>query len=107
MVVQTLDDLIGLLERQVLEAARLEPAFQPLLSIPGVGRVLALTIMLETGDIRRFPQVGDFASYCRCVGSERLSNGKRKGRGNTRNGTSIWIGPSSRRRLSQCATPPK
>jgi transposase len=86
VVVQTLDDLIGLLEQQVLEAVRLEPAFQPLLSIPGVGRVLALTIMLETGDIRRFPGVGNFASYCRCVGSERLSNGKRKGRGNTKNG---------------------
>lgn len=42
--------------------------------------------MLETGDIRRFPSVGDFASYCRCVGSERLSNGKRKGKGNTKNG---------------------
>ena len=30
--------------------------------------------------------MGDVASYCRCVGSERLSNGKRKGRGNTKNG---------------------
>jgi transposase len=86
VVVQTLDDLIGLLEKQVLEAVRLEPAFQPLLSIPGVGRMLALTIMLETGDIRRFPGVGNFASYCRCVGSEHLSNGKRKGQGNTKNG---------------------
>jgi transposase len=55
VVVQTLDDLIGLLEKQGLEAVRLAPAFQPLLSIPGVGRVLALTILLETGDIRRFP----------------------------------------------------
>jgi transposase len=86
VMVQTLDDLICLLEKQVLEAVRLEPAFQPLLSVPGVGRVLALTIMLETGDIRRFPGVGHFASYCRCVGSEHLSNGKRKGRGNTKNG---------------------
>lgn len=86
VMMQTLDDLIGLVEQQVLEAMRLEPAFQVLLSIPGVGRVLALTIMLETGDIHRFPGVGNFASYCRCVGSERLSNGKRKGRGNTKNG---------------------
>jgi len=45
-----------------------------------------LTILLETGDIRRFPKVGNFASYCRCVGSEKLSNGKRKGIGNTKNG---------------------
>jgi transposase len=36
--------------------------------------------------MRRFPTVGHFASYCRCVGSEHLSNGKRKGAGNTKNG---------------------
>jgi len=48
--------------------------------------VLGLTIMLETGEIGRFAQVGHYASYCRCVGSERPSNGKRKGRGNTKNG---------------------
>ena len=42
--------------------------------------------MLETGDMRRFPGVGNFASYCRCVGSQKISNGKRKGSGNTKNG---------------------
>ena len=36
--------------------------------------------------MRRFPTVGHFASYCRCSGSEHLSNGKRKGAGNTKNG---------------------
>jgi transposase len=46
----------------------------------------ALTIMLETGDIKRFSTVGDYASYCRCVGSQKLSNGKKKGSGNTKNG---------------------
>jgi transposase len=43
-----------------------------------------LTITLETGPVARFGAVGNCASYCRCVGSERLSNGKRKGRGNTK-----------------------
>jgi transposase len=42
--------------------------------------------MLETGEIGRFPRVGNFASYCRCVDSHKLSNGKRKGSGNTKNG---------------------
>jgi len=42
--------------------------------------------MLETGQIKRFPTVGDFASYWRCVGSQKLSNGKKKGQGNTKNG---------------------
>ena len=52
----------------------------------GVGEVLALTITLETGDIGRFAHVGNFTSYCRCVGSEKLSNGKKKGQGNSKNG---------------------
>lgn len=42
--------------------------------------------MLEVGDINRFPQVGDYSSYCRCVKSERLSNGKKKDENNTKNG---------------------
>ena len=55
-------------------------------TVPGIGEILALTIMLETGDIRRFASVGNFASYCRCVGSQKISNGKKKGQGNTKNG---------------------
>jgi transposase len=42
--------------------------------------------MLEVGDINRFPKVGNFASYCRCVTSNRLSDGKVKGHGNRKNG---------------------
>ena len=42
--------------------------------------------MLEAGAIGRFPSVGDFASYCRGVGSTRLSNFKKKGTGNVKNG---------------------
>jgi transposase len=42
--------------------------------------------MLEVGDIKRFQKVGNFASYCRLVKTERLSVGKRKGSGNARNG---------------------
>ena len=62
------------------------PEFQALLSVSGIGKILARTIALETGDIGRFATVGDFASYCRCVGSVRLSNGKKKSVGNTKNG---------------------
>lgn len=52
----------------------------------GVGDILGLTIALEIGDIRRFPRVGNFSSYCRCVDSSRLSNGKKKGDNNRKNG---------------------
>jgi transposase len=43
-------------------------------------------MVLETGAIRRFPTVGNYALYCRCVPSTKISNGKRKGQGNVKNG---------------------
>ena len=55
-------------------------------SVKGIGQALGLTIMYETGDIRRFPAVGNYASYCRCVKSARLSNKRKKGEGNRKNG---------------------
>ena len=50
------------------------------------GKILALTIMLETGDITRFRKVGDYSSYSRCVKSTRTSNEKKKGENNRKNG---------------------
>jgi transposase len=85
-VMRSLETEIAVLERVVRERVKLKPAYRYLLTVSGIGQILALTILLETGDIRRFPKVGNFASYCRCVGSEKLSNGKRKGIGNTKNG---------------------
>jgi transposase len=85
-VMRCLAEQIAVLERAVKERLKLRPAFAHLLTVSGIGDILALTIMLETGDIGRFASVGNFASYCRCVGSDKLSNGKRKGQGNTKNG---------------------
>ena len=56
------------------------------MTIPGVGKILSLTIMLETGPIERFEKVGNYASYCRTVSSKWTSNGKSKGKGNKKNG---------------------
>ncbi|MFN8696006.1 MAG: transposase, partial [Burkholderiales bacterium] len=41
---------------------------------------------MEIGEIGRFDDVGCFASYARCVDSARMSNGKKKGEGNRKNG---------------------
>lgn len=62
------------------------PEFEYLLTMPGIGDILGMNIMLEVGDIHRFPTLGDYSSYCRCVKSERLSNKKKKGEGNRKNG---------------------
>ena len=85
-VVRTLNREIARLEREVLEQVRLAAQFEPLLSIAGIGRILALAIMLETGAIERFAKVGNFSSYARCVDSKRLSNDKKKGEGNSKCG---------------------
>jgi len=74
------------LEKAIKKNVKLKKPFQQLQTVPGIGPILAMTIMLEVGDIGRFPEVGDFASYCRCVSSQRLSDGKRKGSGNRKNG---------------------
>ena len=85
-VLQQCQEQIKLLEKMVLKRAQLRPEFKSLLTVPGIGRILALTIMLETGDIRRFNKAGNFASYARCVDSNRVSNGKKKGENNRKNG---------------------
>lgn len=85
-VIRCLDTEIKKLEKVALARVRIEPGFQVLQSVPGIGPILGLTIMLEVGDIARFATVGHFASYARCVGSAHISNGKKKGKGNTKNG---------------------
>jgi len=77
---------IGRLETAIQKQVKLSEAFNCLLTVPGIGKILAMTIMLEVGDIRRFATVGNFASYSRCVSTQRLSDGKSKGRGNRKNG---------------------
>ena len=77
---------IKLIEKAIIKKVKLNKGFRQLLTIPGIGNILAMTIMLEVGDISRFPKVGNFASYCRCVSSQRLSDGKSKGHGNRKNG---------------------
>jgi transposase len=74
------------IEYAVKEKKKLQQTFVCLQTIPGVGLILALTIMLETGTINRFPRVGDYSSYCRKVPSKWTSNNKKKGKGNVKNG---------------------
>ena len=50
--------------------------FYRLQSIPGVGRILAMTMLYEVHDICRFPTVGQFLSYCRLVKGTNSSAGK-------------------------------
>ena len=81
-----LSDQIKILEKEALKQAKVRNEFKRLQTVWGIGKILGLTIMYEVGDVGRFAKVGNFASYCRLVKSDRFSNGKRKGSGNSKNG---------------------
>lgn len=85
-VMHALQEQIDRVEAVLESYCRADPAFRLLKSTAGIGEVLATVILLETGDIARFAGAGNYVSYCRCVGSTHLSNGKKKGSGNTKNG---------------------
>jgi len=86
LTIQWLDRIIGEIEQEV--HTRLKPSedYRLLATVPGIGQALGSTIALETGRVERFPDPGHYASYARCVKTERLSNGKLKGRGNAKSG---------------------
>jgi transposase len=81
-----LDRAVRRIERELQPQIKPREDYQLLQSIPGTGPVLGTTIALETGTIERFASPGHYASYARCVKSEKISNGKRKGQGNKKNG---------------------
>jgi transposase len=84
--IEFLKQVIKRTERTVASQVKMRKEFEMLLTTPGIGLILGLTIMLEVGDISRFYSVGNYSSYCRCVGSNKFSNGKKKGENNKRNG---------------------
>lgn len=77
---------IEVLEKAILKKIKRDGNFKLLNKIPGIGSILAMTILLETGSINRFAKPGDYSSYCRCVESKRISNEKKKGENNRKNG---------------------
>ena len=97
------------LEKLILKRIDLSPQFRMLKTVTGIGPILAMTIALEVGDIGRFRGVGGFASYCRCVDSQRLSNGKKKGEANRKCGNRYlawgcaWTNDRELRRLTASA----
>jgi transposase len=72
------DTLITDLELTLVRTAKQHDpdAFHRLRSVPGIGKVLALTILYEIHDITRFDRVQEFASYARLVKGRKQSGGK-------------------------------
>ncbi|MCP4273751.1 MAG: IS110 family transposase [Gammaproteobacteria bacterium] len=85
-VMEFLDGQINTIEKAVIKEVKLRYPFERLLTVPGIGDILGITIMLESGDMNRFESVSNYSSYCRCVSSKKVSNGKKKGENNKKNG---------------------
>jgi transposase len=77
---------IKAVEAVVEQKLELREPYDRLLTEPGIGKILGLTVMLETGPINRFAKVGNYVSYCRKVSSKWISNEKKKGKGNKKSG---------------------
>jgi transposase len=84
--VRALTESIHILEKETLKGAQQLGYYSLLKTMPGVGPILAMTISLETGEISRFKTPEDYASYCRTVKSQRLTNGRGKGKNNEKCG---------------------
>jgi len=78
--------LAAKIEEQVLAFIKPTEQYTRAKMVPGVGTALGMLIVLESGDFKRFPSAGNYASYCRAVKSERTSNQKKKGSNNAKNG---------------------
>ena len=85
-LIRHLEYQISTIENMITKKLKVRKEFTKLMTVPGIGKILTLTIMLEVVDIHRFPTVGDYSSYCRCVKSIRTSAGKIIGYGNRKNG---------------------
>lgn len=80
------DSAITSLEKEALAHCKPRPEYSLLKTAPGIGKILAMTIMLEIGDISRFRSPGKLSSYARAVAAPRTSNRKQKGKNNRHNG---------------------
>jgi len=89
MQIKHIEQLTGSIEKieeAVLDCARELPFYSKLTTLPGVGTILGMTITMEVGEIKRFAEPGHFASYCRTVAAQRMSNHKKKGENNSKCG---------------------
>jgi len=81
-----LDREIRQIEKTVEGRVKLTDGYERLLTVPGIGRILGMTIELETGPIGRFPGPGNYASYCRAVKAQHTTNNRKKADGNAKSG---------------------
>jgi transposase len=79
-LIEAYDEQIRVMEQFIEKNVKIDNQqdYYLLRSVSGIGRILALTILYEIHDIRRFKDVGNFISYSRLVKCGHESGGKTK-----------------------------
>ncbi|MCQ2966906.1 MAG: IS110 family transposase [Alphaproteobacteria bacterium] len=82
------NEIILKIEKEVLDMVKTQDHLSFLLirTVPGIGPILALTILYEIDNISRFQDVGKFISYCRLVKCTHDSAGKKEKGGHNKIG---------------------
>lgn len=80
--------------------------FQVLLSVPGIGPVIALMIIAESGDLRRFSHHRKYLSFCgfnlsASQSGQKSSNHKLSKRGNSRLRYAFWLAATMAIRMKE------
>lgn len=67
---------IGEAEERTWQMVKITPEMRLLMSLPGIGPILAVLTALEIGDVTRFADAAHLASYCGAVPRVKSSGGK-------------------------------
>jgi transposase len=106
-VVPCLGQPINTLEQAVSQRLQHTPAYEQLLTVAGMGTIVAPPIVLDTGDSGRCSPVGHDTASCRWVRSTQIRNGKRQGQGHGNNGhpSLAWASREAAQLASRCSPP--
>jgi transposase len=94
--VEELDRRVHEFEHRMQTVFKVTPAIQLLLSVPGVGPILAVVIALEVGDVARFATAEKLAAYAGTTPRSTPAGARRASVGPARTSTATSSGRSSK-----------
>ncbi len=89
-LIDALAEPIGRLEREIGKLAKPDPRMEALMALPGVGRLTAMTLLAEIGDISRFPSARKLCAWAGLTPAVRNSDRKVRHGHITKQG-SVWV----------------
>jgi transposase len=89
-LIDTLAGPIGRLEREINKLAKPDPRVEALMALPGIGRLTAMTLVAEIGDISRFATARKLCAWAGLTPAVRNSDRKVRHGHITKQG-SVWV----------------